>query len=44
MECAQMEITSIERTVNEIVEREICDLSDLQLALIGGGIGEVIVA
>ena len=39
-----MEITSVERTVNEIVEREICDLSQLELALIGGGIGEVIVA
>ena len=44
MEFAQMEITSIERTVNEIAEREICDLSDLELAFIGGGIGEVIVA
>ncbi len=44
MEFSQMEITSVERTVNEMVEREICDLSDLQLAVIGGGIGEVIVA
>ena len=44
MEFTQMEITSVERTVNEIVEREIRDLSDLQLTLIGGGIGEVIVA
>lgn len=44
MDFAQMEIASVERTVNEIAEREICDLSDLQLALIGGGIGEVIVA
>ena len=44
MELTQLEITIVEQTVNEMVEREFRDLSDLQLALIGGGIGEVIVA
>jgi hypothetical protein len=44
MEFTKEEVTVIAETVKEITEMEIRDLGDLQLALVGGGIGEVIVA
>ena len=44
MEFTKEEVTVIAETVKEISEMEIRDLGDLQLALVGGGIGEVIVA
>ena len=42
MEINKAEITVIEHTVNENSQTEICQLSELQLALIGGGIGDVV--
>ena len=44
MEFTKQEVTVIAETINEISENQMRDLSDLQLALVGGGIGEVIVA
>jgi hypothetical protein len=43
MEFVKTEISVIEQCVNENPEKEIRDLNDLQLSLVGGGIGEVIV-
>ena len=42
MEINKTEITVLEQAVNENSEKEICQLSELQLALIGGGIGDVV--
>ena len=39
MEMNKVEVVEIEKTVNE-VEAAIRELSDLQLALVGGGCGE----
>jgi hypothetical protein len=39
MEMNKVEVVAIEKTVNE-VEAAIRELSDLQLALVGGGCGE----
>ena len=44
MEITKKEVAALEQTVNEIAKKEIQNLTELQLALIGGGIGEVIVA
>ena len=44
MELTQREVPLAAEVVKETAEREMRDLSDLQLAMIGGGIGEVIVA
>ena len=44
MELTKREVTLVAELVNEIAEKEVRDLNDLQLALVGGGIGEVIVA
>ena len=44
MEFTKQEVTVIAETINEISENHMRDLIDLQLALVGGGIGEVIVA
>ena len=44
MEFTKQEVTVIAETINEISENQMRDLSDLQLGLVGGGIGEVIVA
>jgi hypothetical protein len=43
MEFAKGEISAIQHAVNEIAQKEILDLSELHLALIGGGIGDVII-
>jgi hypothetical protein len=42
MEMNKVEVVEIEKTVNE-VEAAIRELSDLQLALVGGGCGEFII-
>jgi hypothetical protein len=42
MEFTKTEVTSIEQTIKENAEKEIRDLTSLQLALIGGGIGDVV--
>jgi hypothetical protein len=43
METTKIEVANIERTIADAIENERRELSDLQLSLIGGGIGEVIV-
>jgi hypothetical protein len=43
MEFTKTEVNVLQDCVNEFAEKEIRDLNELQLAMIGGGIGEVIV-
>lgn len=43
MELTQSEVKAIETTLAESLEKQARELSDLQLALVGGGIGDVIV-
>jgi hypothetical protein len=43
METTKIEVANIERTIADVIESESRELSELQLSLIGGGIGEVIV-
>ncbi len=42
MEFTKTEVNAVEETVQEATLSEIRELNDLQLALIGGGIGDVI--
>ncbi|HUQ99258.1 MAG TPA: hypothetical protein VM166_07385 [Gemmatimonadaceae bacterium] len=44
MEYAKTEITILEKTIEEAREEQIRELNDLQLALIGGGGGDVVFA
>ena len=44
MELYTVEVTGIEAVVSEVQESTICELNELQLALIGGGCGEVVFA
>ena len=44
MEVARVEVAAIEEIMTQANEIEVRQLNDLQLALVGGGIGEVIVA
>ena len=44
MEVARVECAAIEEIMTQANEIEVHQLNDLQLALVGGGIGEVIVA
>ena len=44
MEVAKIEVAAIQEIINQANEIEVRQLHDLQLALVGGGIGEVIVA
>ena len=44
MEVIKIEVAAIEEIINQANEIEVRQLNDLQLALVGGGIGEVIVA
>jgi len=41
MELTQLEVIETTEIVKQVAEKEMRDLSDLQLALIGGGIGDV---
>ena len=43
MELSQVEVLSVEKTLKEAAEVQIRELGDLQLALVGGGIGETAV-
>lgn len=43
MEFTKAEVAKIEKLVEELTGQQIAELNDLQLALIGGGIGEVVV-
>ena len=42
MEITKVEVDAIQHAVP--VEQEVCALTDLQLALVGGGIGDVLFA
>jgi len=42
MEFAKTEMTVVEVAVQEAARNELRELNDLQLALVGGGIGDVI--
>jgi hypothetical protein len=42
MDLTKMEILAIEETVREAREEQVNDLTELQLALVGGGNGETI--
>lgn len=43
MEVNKVEVTVLELAVAEAAESQLRELHDLQLALVGGGIGEVVV-
>ena len=43
MEIARAEVEAVQKVV-QVSEEDVCALADLQLALLGGGIGEVIFA
>jgi len=43
MEIAKHEVAAVEKVVSEVAGQEIQELQDLELALVGGGIGIVIV-
>ena len=42
MEHTKIEVAAVEETVAIASDVEIRDLNDLQLALVGGGIGEIV--
>jgi hypothetical protein len=42
MEFTKMEIAILEMTENDVADEQIKQLQEFQLALIGGGVGEVI--
>jgi hypothetical protein len=44
MEHAKMEIAILEKTVEDAAQQQLRELSELQLALIGGGGGDVVFA
>ena len=44
MEITRIEAVAVEQAVSEATEDQVSELNDLQLLMIGGGIGEVIVA
>jgi len=44
MEFAKVEVDVVQETVKQSAEKQFRDLADLQLAYLGGGIGEVIIA
>ena len=44
MDMTKVEARKLEPAPGDAVEKQMQELSDLQLALVGGGIGEVIVA
>ena len=41
MEHANIEVAIIEKTINEAGDAQLRELADLQLAIVGGGVGEV---
>jgi len=44
MDYAKNEIAVVEKTVAEAAEAQVVELASLQLALVGGGCGEVVFA
>jgi hypothetical protein len=43
MEFTKIEMTVVEEAVQECISNDIRELNELQLALVGGGIGDVLV-
>jgi hypothetical protein len=43
MEMTKLEVDAVEKTLDEKLQQERRALTELQLALVGGGIGDVIV-
>ena len=41
MEITKIEVAAVQKAV-QVSEEEMCALTDLQLALVGGGIGDVV--
>jgi len=42
MELSKVEVAFVEKAVAEVAEEQVRELNDLQLLLVGGGIGETI--
>jgi hypothetical protein len=42
MDLNKTEVAALERAVSEVNEHQVKELNDLQLVLVGGGIGEVV--
>jgi hypothetical protein len=42
MEFAKVELEAVQSEVTRVADSNVLELSDLQLALVGGGVGEVI--
>jgi len=42
MEFARVELEAVQSEVSRVADSNVLELSDLQLALVGGGVGEVI--
>jgi hypothetical protein len=42
MELSKVEIAIIEEKLNAVKEKQICELNELQLAFVGGGIAELV--
>jgi len=42
MEFAKVELEAVQSEVSRVADSTVLELSDLQLALVGGGVGEVI--
>jgi len=43
MELSKVEAAVVEKAVSDANQAQMCELHDLQLAMVGGGIGEVVV-
>ena len=41
MELTKIEVATLEKTVADANEQQIRELNDLQLAFVGGGVGEI---
>lgn len=42
MELNKLEVSVVERAAVKAMESQFCELNELQLALVGGGIGETV--
>ena len=42
MEYSKREVGAIQKSINEAVDAQVLELTELQLAAVGGGIGEVV--
>ena len=44
MEHSNAELAMVEKAVVEGTDKHLCELNDLQLALVGGGVGETVLS